>query len=37
LSGSCTLAEAIKNTSELLVDTAEQVMRTLIVGRKLQV
>ena len=36
LSGSCTLAEAIKNTSEMLVDTAEQVMRTLIVGQKLQ-
>jgi glycerate kinase len=36
LSGSCTLAEAIKNTSEMLVDTAEQVMRTLMVGQKLQ-
>ena len=36
LSGSCTLAEAIKNTAEMLVDTAEQVMRTIIVGQKLQ-
>ena len=31
----CTLPEAIENTSEWLVNTAEQVMRTLMVGRKL--
>ena len=36
LSGPCTLAEAIKSPSEMLIDTAEQVMRTLIVGRNLQ-
>ncbi len=32
---SYTLSEAIKNTSEMLVDTTEQVMRTLMVGQKL--
>lgn len=31
----CTLPEAIENTSEWLVNTTEQVMRTLMVGRKL--
>jgi len=31
----CTLSEAIENTSEMLVDTAEQVMRTLMVGQEL--
>jgi len=36
LSAPCTLAEAIKNTPEILRDSAEQVMRTLIVGWKLQ-
>ncbi|MBT8373926.1 MAG: glycerate kinase [Deltaproteobacteria bacterium] len=30
-----TLSEAIENTSEMLVDTTEQVMRTLMVGQKL--
>ena len=34
--GPCSLAEAIDNTSEMLVDAAEQVMRTLMVGRNLQ-
>lgn len=36
LSGPCTLAEAIQGPSEMLVDTAEQVMRTLLVGNRLQ-
>ncbi len=36
LNGPCSLAEAIKSPSEMLVDTAEQVMRTVMVGRKLQ-
>lgn len=31
----CILSEAIENTSEMLVDTAEQVMRTLMVGQEL--
>lgn len=35
LSAPYTLSDAIKNTSEMLVDAAEQVMRTLLVGRKL--
>ncbi|MBT8372897.1 MAG: glycerate kinase, partial [Deltaproteobacteria bacterium] len=30
-----TLSEAIEHTSEMLVDTTEQVMRTLMVGQKL--
>jgi len=36
LSGPCTLAEAIQGPSEMLVDTAEQVMRTILVGRRLK-
>ena len=36
LNGPCSLAEAIKSPSEMLVDTAEQVMRTVMVGRRLQ-
>ena len=36
LSGPCTLAEAIQGPSEMLIDTAEQVMRTILVGRRLQ-
>ena len=35
LNGPCSLAEAIKYPSEMLVNTAEQVMRTVMVGRKL--
>ena len=31
----CTLSDAIKNTPEMLIDTTEQVMRTLMVGHKL--
>ena len=30
--GPCTLAEAVSSTPEMLVDTAEQVMRTLLIG-----
>ncbi|MBW2439513.1 MAG: glycerate kinase [Deltaproteobacteria bacterium] len=36
LNGPCTLADAIKSPSEMLVDTTEQVMRTVMVGVKLQ-
>ena len=35
LNGPCSLAEAIRSPSEMLVDTAEQVMRTILVGRRL--
>ena len=35
LGGPCTLAEAIQGPSKMLIDTAEQVMRTVLVGRGL--
>jgi len=36
LGAPCTLAEAIENTAETLVNSTEQVMRTLLAGRRLK-
>ena len=36
LNGPCTLAEAIKSPSDMLIETAEQIMRTIMVGLSLQ-